>query len=183
MSVVVLSALALTGCGLQVREVTLLENVEVPTLEALGADADPGWVAYLEGQDYELAEEFCDLNKVQEELTNSLPAFLAKRIKVRSVKVASLEFVAQEGNFNSINELDTVLTVDGEYYRFGTGVRPDGLGENVTVNPDPALNLADAINDGACINTYVRISGKLPTSVLKFNVVVHYRLRLGLSIF
>ena len=183
MSVVVLSALVLTGCGLQVRNVTLLESVEVPTLEALGADADPGWVAYLAGQDYELTEEFCGLAEVQEEVKNIFPAFLAKHITVRSVQVTSLEFVAQEGNFNSINALDTVLTVDDEYYSFSTGPRPEGLGAGVKLNPNPPLNLADAINGDECIKTYMRISGKLPQNVLKFNVVLNYRLRLGFSLF
>ena len=45
---VVFAALMLTGCGLQVREITLLENIEVPTLETLGEDADPGWIEYLD---------------------------------------------------------------------------------------------------------------------------------------
>ena len=183
MSVVIVSALALTGCGLQVRSVTLLENVEVPTLEALGTDADPEWIAYLEGQDYEMSEEFCDLNKVQEELEDLLPAFLAKRIKVRSVVVASIEFKAQEGNFNSIDELDTVLTVNGEHYSFYSGIRPEGLGEGVTLKPDSLLDLADAINNRECIDTYMRIGGGLPENTLKFNVTLNYRLRLGFSLF
>lgn len=180
---VMMAALMLTGCGLQVRSVTLLENVEVPTLAALGEDADPGWVEYLEGQDYEITEEFCDLNQVQEELTNLLPAFIANRIAVRSVRVVALEFEAQEGNFSSINELDTVLTVDEEYYSFYSGVRPEGLGNSVKLRPKPGLNLADAINDNECVKTYVRISGKLPEEALRFNVVLRYRLRLGFSLF
>ena len=180
---VVLTALLLTGCGLQVREVTLLENVEVPTLETLGQDADPGWVDYLDGQDYELSEEFCGLAQVKEDLQNMLPGFLANIITVQSVSVVSLDFEAQAGNFNSINELDTVLTVDDEYYMFYTGIREEGLGDGVSLKPKPALNLADSINNGDCINAYLRISGQLPETALRFNVVVRYRATLGLSLF
>jgi hypothetical protein len=180
---VMMAALMLTGCGLQVRSVTLIENFEVPSLETLGEDADPGWVEYLRTQEYEITEELCDLNQVQEELTDRLPAFLANRLTVRSVRVVALEFEAQEGNFNSINELDTVLTVDEEYYSFYTGVRPEGLGNNVKLRPKPNLNLADAINNNECVKTYVRISGELPEEALRFNVVLRYRLRLGFNLF
>lgn len=177
---VMFTALMLTGCGLQVREVALLENVEVPTLETLGQDADPGWVDYLDGQDYELTEEFCGLADVKEELQGRLPGFLANIIKIHSVKVVSIDFEAAEGNFSSITELDTVLTVDDEYYSFYTGVRPEGLGDGARLKPDPPLDLVDAINDGDCINAYLRISGQLPENALRFNVVLRYRLSLGL---
>jgi len=183
MSVVVLAALMMSGCGLQVRSITLLEDVEVPTLETLGEDADPGWVEYLEGQDYEMSEELCDLAQVQQELENLLPSFLAKRVKVRSVKVVSVDFEAAEGDFSSFNELDTVLTVDDVHYMFYTGVRPEGLGNSVRLKPEPPLNLADAINNGECVKTYLRISGTLPKKALRFNVVLRYRVRLGFSLF
>ena len=183
LSGVVLAVLMMTGCGLQVREVTLLDNVDVPSREAIGQDADPGWIEFLDGQDYELTEEFCELAQVKEDLQNMLPGFLENLISIKSVKVVSVDFEAQEGNFDSINELDTVLTVDDVFYSFYTGVRPEGLGEGARLKPEPALDLADAINDGDCISAYLRISGQLPENTLKFNVILRYRARLGLSLF
>ena len=183
MSIVVVAVLTLNGCGLVTRDATLLEGVEVPSIEVLGVNTDPEWIAYLEGQDYEIEKEFCDMNLIQEELEKILPAFLAKRAKIRSVKVVAIQYEAQTGDLNAITELDSVLTVDGEHYRFGTGVIPDGLKNKVTVRPDHALNLADAINNEECIGSYMRISGTLPENTLKFDVILRYKLRLGFSLF
>ncbi len=184
-SVGIVFALMSSGCGLWVRNITVVEDFEIPTLATLGEDADPGWIEYLAGQDYEVNRQLCDLDVFQEELAARLPGFLAERIWVRSLRVVSLRFVAQEGDFTSIDTLDSVITVDGEHYIFASGVRPGGLGRGITIRPRPRLNLADAINDDriSCINTYFRIEGELPEDPLIFDVVLNYRLRIGFRLF
>jgi len=181
--VVLTAALSFTGCGLQVRSITLVKGIEVPTQATIKDESDPGWIEYLNGQDYELNEQFCDLDKFQEELEKALPEFLAKRVRVRSVRVVTLEFTAEEGNFDSIKELDSILSVNDNHYSFYSGIREDGMGTSVKLRPKPRLNLADAVNDAACVNTYLRIAGTLPEEALRFNIVLNYRLRLGFSLF
>ncbi len=185
LGVVLTATLAFTGCGLQVRSITLVEAIEVPSKETLGDDADPEWIAYLAGQDYEINEALCDLDMLQETLAARLPNFIAERIVVRSARVVSLEFAAQEGNFASINEMSAVVSIDDDRYMFSSGYQSDGFGSNVRLRPRPRLNLADAINDPdiSCVYTYMRIAGTLPEEELSFDVVLNFRLRLGFSLF
>ena len=190
--VVAAMALSLTGCGIPIsitgQSVDLIGEMRVPTLEVPLEDIPDGWRVYLEGQDYEESDEFCDLpdlGGIQAMAQDrNIPNFLARRIRVRAVNVTSVDFIATEGDFSTLREIDTVLTIGDAPYRFHAA-NPNGFGTEESLTPDPALNLANFINDATieCVGYDLRIQGTPPEDDLVFKVVLRFDLELLLRIF
>jgi len=208
---VTITALSLTGCGIPVslsQSVDLVKDVEIPALpetvelvdveipqEVRDMYPDVNWddpesaLAELSdtGLEYQREEEFCDLpdlQKIRDEAATRLPEFLAKRIEVREVIVKSIRFVANTGDFNSILNIEDTLTVDGQQYLF-TIFSSTESGMVLTLTPNPALDLADVINNpdfNGCIQNSLKITGTLPDTEILFKAVLDLDITLYLRI-
>ena len=208
---ITVATLSLTGCGIPVslsQSVDLVKAIEVPALpetvelvydeipqEVRDMYPDVNWddpeaaLAELADTDleYQREEEFCDLpdlQKIRDEAAARLPEFLAKRIEVREVIVKSIRFVANTGDFNTIVSLEDTLTVEGQRYVF-TISSSEESGMVITLTPDPALDLADVINNpdfNGCIQNSLKITGTLPDTEILFKAVLDLDITLYLRI-
>lgn len=205
-------AFAFTGCGVPVslsETVDLVKDIKVPAMPQSVEqieDIPEEFQQYVDSVDweseeaqaildeleseefsYQMDKEFCDLpdlQKIRAEAEARLPEFLAKRIEVREVIVESIRFIADAGNFNTILALTDVLTVEGQQYKFELSVDEE-LGAVLTLTPDPALDLADVINNpdfAGCIQNSLSISGTLPETETLFKAVLDLDITLYLRI-
>ncbi len=205
-------AVAFTGCGIPVslsQTVDLVKDIKVPAMPQSAdeiEDIPEEFRQYVDSVDweseeaqaildelqneefsYQMDKEFCDLpdlQKIRAEAAARLPEFLAKRIEVREVIVESIRFIADAGDFSSLVTLKDVLTVEGQQYTFELSV-DEGLGAVLTLTPDPALDLADVINNPdfeGCIQNSLSISGTLPEEEINFKAVLDLDITLYLRI-
>jgi len=205
-------AVAFTGCGIPVslsQTVDLVKDIKVPAMpqsadeiedipeefrqyvDSVDWDSEEAQAILDELQNeefsYQMDKEFCDLpdlQKIRAEAASRLPEFLAKRIEVREVVVESIRFIADAGDFSTLLALKDVLTVEGQQYTFELTV-DEGLGAVLTLTPDPALDLADVINNpdfAGCIQNSLSISGTLPETEINFKAVLDLDITLYLRI-
>ena len=203
--VFVIAAASLTGCGIPVKlseTVDLVKDIKVPAMPEADVAEIPeefrqyvdNWEDYEEIEDflntpfdYQRAEEFCDLpdlDKIRAEAASRLPGFLARRIEVRSVSVRSIRFIAETGDFDSVDELQNVLTLEGKEYVFSI-TNEDGLGPVISLAPSPELDLADLINNpefDGCIQNKLDIVGTLPEQEIIFKALLDLDIKLYLRI-
>ncbi len=183
--------ITMSGCGIAIslpnQSVDLISEIDVPSIDVPLDQIPDEWLDYLEGQDYEQSDSFCDLpnlGDIQSEAANSIPPFLARLIRIESVEVTSIDFVAKEGDFGSMTKLQTILTIGNTQYEF-LEENPAGFGEEVVLTPEPALDLANVIGDDRidCIEYYVQVKGSLPEDDLVFKVVLNFDVQLRLRLF
>lgn len=174
-------AASLTGCGIPISINQSFEVINDTTIPA----AQEG---VLFNDYHEQTSEFCEIPSLDElrkkAVEEGVPAWLAKRIQIKSVEINSLTFEASKGDFSSFTKIEDILRADGKVLVSLIAENTGGFGSTVALQPTVAEDLAEYIEESTptCLQNYLKIEGNLPTSELVFSASMDAKVVLRLRI-